>query len=102
LCCIDFEPEKRICIWLNSIHNKHLSETWIYEKRLRLWFISQCNLLVTLFETNILSSCLVLFYRWGSLHSWILLLCFKGKNLISFIMYMQIKKKNSSLSNVIL
>jgi hypothetical protein len=34
---------------INSIHNKHLSETWTYEKRLRLWFISQCNLLVTLF-----------------------------------------------------
>jgi hypothetical protein len=62
-----------------------LSETWILKKRLRLWFISLCNLLVTLFKTNILYLHLVFFYRWGSLPSWILLLCFKGKDLISFM-----------------
>jgi hypothetical protein len=37
------------------------------------------------FETYILSLCLVIFYRWGSLHSSILLLCFKGKDLMSFM-----------------
>jgi hypothetical protein len=78
----DFEPENRKCIWLDSIHNQ--SETWIYEKRLRLCIVSLCNLLVTL-ETYILSLCLVIFYRWGSLHSSILLLCFKGKDLMSFM-----------------
>jgi hypothetical protein len=85
LSCVHFEPEKEICIWLNFIHNQHLSETWIYERRSRLWFIFLCNLLVTLFETNILSLCLVFFYRWCSLPSWILLLYFKGKDLISFM-----------------
>jgi hypothetical protein len=82
LFCIDFEPENGKCIWLDSIHNQ--SETWVYEKRLRLWIVSLCNLLVTL-ETYILSLCLVIFYRWGSLHSSILLLCFKGKDLMSFM-----------------
>jgi hypothetical protein len=47
-----------------------------YMKRFRLWFISICNLLVTLFG---------IFYRWGSIPSWILLLCFKGKDLFSFM-----------------
>ena len=87
-----YEPEKEKCIWLNSIYNQHLSETKLYEKRLRLRFISLCNLLLTLFETYILLWSFIYvchyiwsFYRWCSIPTWILLLCFKGKDFFSFM-----------------